>query len=66
MLLTSSSHRVRRSLCLILSGVAYVYRNQCQPFGIYADGRMVGHVMVIYDYDVPEYDVWHMMIDKAE
>ena len=44
---------------------AYVYRNQCQPFGIYADGRMVGYVMVIYDYDVPEYDIWHMMIDEA-
>ena len=43
---------------------AYVYRNQCQPFGIYADARMVGYVMVIYDYDVPEYDIWHMMIDK--
>ena len=26
---------------------AYVYRNQCQPFGIYADARMVGYVMVI-------------------
>ena len=45
---------------------AYVYRNQCQPFGIYADARMVGYVMVIYDYDVPEYDIWHMMIDAAE
>ncbi len=45
---------------------AYVYRNQCQPFGICADGRMVGYVMVIYDYDVPEYDIWHMMIDEAE
>lgn len=44
---------------------AYVYRTQCQPFGIYADGKMVGYVMVIYDYDVPEYDVWHMMIDAA-
>ena len=44
---------------------AYVYRAQCQPFGIYADGKMVGYVMVIYDYDVPEYDVWHMMIDAA-
>ena len=42
---------------------AYVYREQCQPFGIYADGTMVGYVMVIYDYDVPEYDIWHMMID---
>ncbi len=43
---------------------AYVYRNQCQPFGIYADGKMVGYVMVIYDNDIPEYDVWHMMIDR--
>ena len=44
---------------------AYVYRNQCQPFGIYADGKMVGYVMVIYDYDIPEYDIWHMMIDES-
>ena len=44
---------------------AYVYREQCQPFGIYSDDEMVGYVMVIYDYDVPEYDVWHMMIDKS-
>ena len=44
---------------------AYVYRDQCQPFGIYADGQMVGYVMVIYDYDVPEYDIWHMMIDEG-
>ncbi len=45
---------------------AYVYREQCQPFGIYAEGKMVGYVMVIYDYDIPEYDIWHMMIDEAE
>lgn len=45
---------------------AYVYRNQCQPFGIYADEKMVGYVMVIYDYDVPEYDIWHMMIDESQ
>ena len=45
---------------------AYVYRDQCQPFGIFAEGRMVGYVMVIYDYDVPEYDIWHMMINKEE
>ena len=44
---------------------AYVYRNQCRPFGIYAEGKMVGYVMVIYDYDVPEYDIWHMMIDES-
>ena len=45
---------------------AYVYRDQCQPFGIYADGKMVGYVMVIYDRDIPEYDIWHMMIDERE
>ena len=45
---------------------AYVYRDQCQPFGIYSAGKMVGYVMVIYDYDVPEYDIWHMMIDRTE
>ena len=43
---------------------AYVYRNQCQPFGICAEGKMVGYVIVIYDYDAPEYDIWHMMIDE--
>lgn len=45
---------------------AYVYRNQCQPFGICAAGKMVGYVMVIYDDEVPEYDIWHMMIDEKE
>ncbi len=44
---------------------AYVYRDQCQPFGIYADNKMVGYVMVIYDYDVLEYDIWHMMIEES-
>ena len=44
---------------------AYVYRDQCQPFGIYAGEKMVGYVMVIYDYDIPEYDIWHMMIDES-
>ena len=43
----------------------YVYREQCQPFGIYAEEKMIGYVMVIYDYDVPEYDIWHMMIDES-
>lgn len=45
---------------------AYVYRDQCKPFGIYAEDRMVGYVMVIYDCDVPEYDIWQMMIDASE
>ncbi|HCX64226.1 MAG TPA: N-acetyltransferase [Eubacteriaceae bacterium] len=42
---------------------AYAYYKQCTPFGIYAENIMVGYVMVVYDYDVPEYDVWHLMID---
>ena len=45
---------------------AYVYRAQCQPFGIYAERKMIGYVMVIYDYDIPEYDIWHMMIDEKK
>ena len=44
---------------------AYVYRDRCRPFGICADGKMVGYVMVIYDYDIPEYDIWHMMVDES-
>ena len=44
---------------------AYVYYHQCTPFGIYDGETMVGYVMVIYDYDVPEYDLWHMMIDES-
>lgn len=43
---------------------AYVYHSQCTPFGIYFDNKMVGYVMVIYDYDLVEYNIWHMMIDK--
>ena len=44
---------------------AYVYRDQCQPFGIYAEGKMIGYVMVIFDRDIAEYDIWHMMIDAS-
>ena len=43
---------------------AYVYRDQCQPFGIYAGDEMVGYVMVLYDYDEEVYNIWHMMIDS--
>ena len=44
---------------------AYVYRTQCQPFAILDNGKVIGYVMVIYDYDIPEYDIWHMMIDAS-
>ena len=42
---------------------AYVYYNQCIPFGIFNGDTMVGYMMVIYDYDLEEYNIWHMMID---
>ena len=45
---------------------AYVYYHQCTPFGIFCDEQMVGYVMVIYDYDLAEYNIWHMMIDEAQ
>lgn len=44
---------------------AYVYRNQCTPFGVYADEHMVGYVMVIFDDDERTYNIWHLMIDQA-
>lgn len=43
---------------------AYVYYSQCTPFGIFSDEKMVGYVMVIYDYDEQTYNIWHMMIDE--
>ena len=43
---------------------AYVYYNQCTPFGIYSNDTIVGYVMVIYDYDEETYNIWHMMIDE--
>lgn len=43
---------------------AYVYYHQCIPFGIYAGDSMVGYVMVIYDRDTEEYNLWHLMIDR--
>ena len=45
---------------------AYVYRDQCQPFGVYAGDTMAGYVMVIYDYDEEAYNIWHMMIDASK
>lgn len=45
---------------------AYVYYSQCTPFGVFDGARMVGYVMVIYDYDEQTYNIWHMMIDRRE
>ena len=44
---------------------AYIYYHQCIPFGIFHNDAMVGYMMVIYDYDLAEYNIWHMMIDVA-
>ena len=44
---------------------AYVYREQCVPFGIYAQDTMVGYVLVLYDPDERTYNIWHMMIDVS-
>lgn len=45
---------------------AYVYYEQCTPFGIYAENQMVGYVMVIYDYDEEVYNLWHLLIDASK
>lgn len=42
----------------------YVYYNECTPFGIYLDNKMIGYVMVIYNYDLHEYKIGHMVIDR--
>lgn len=43
---------------------AYVYYHQCTPFGIYAGDTMVGYIMVIFDRDTGDYNLWHLMIDR--
>lgn len=43
---------------------AYVYYNQCTPFAVFKENTIVGYVMVIYDYDEENYNIWHMMIDE--
>ena len=45
---------------------AYVYYTQFIPFGIFNDDTMVGYVMVIYDYDLTEYNIWHMISSYQE
>ena len=45
---------------------AYIYYHQCTPFGIFSGDTMVGYVMVIYDFDTGEYNLWHLMIDKRQ
>lgn len=44
---------------------AYVYRNQCTPFGVYCGDKLAGYLMVLYDDEEKTYNLWHMMIDEA-
>lgn len=43
---------------------AYVYYGQCTPFAVFSGSRVVGYLMVIYDYDEETYNIWHLMIDR--
>lgn len=43
---------------------AYVYYKQCTPFAVFSGGKVVGYVMVIYDYDEEAYNIWHLMVDR--
>lgn len=45
---------------------AYIYKDQCTPFGIYHEDIMVGYILVIYDPDENTYNLWHLMIDAKE
>lgn len=42
---------------------AYVHRDQCQPFAIYASDKIVGYVLTIFDQEDDLYCIWHMLID---
>lgn len=56
---TYVSHPMR-SLAL-----AYVYPNQCMPFGLYSGEHMVGYVMLRFDPSENACILWHFMIDKS-
>ena len=43
---------------------AYVYYEQCTPLAVFSGSQVVGYVMVIYDYDEENYNIWHLMIDR--
>ena len=45
---------------------AYVYRDQCTPFGVYAGETMVGYLLVLFDPEEVTYNLWHVMIDAAQ
>lgn len=42
---------------------AYVYYDQCTPLAVCCSDKVVGYLMVIYDYDEETYNIWHLMID---
>lgn len=48
-----------RSLAL-----AWVYKDTAYPFAVYADGKMVGFIMLGYYKERDQYTVWKFMIDR--
>lgn len=45
---------------------AYVYRDTAFPFGIYADDKAVGFIMLGYYESRKQYTLWKFLIDKAQ
>lgn len=45
---------------------AYVYRDQCRPFGVFDAERMVGYLLLLYDDGEKTYNLLHMMIDRTQ
>ena len=43
---------------------AYVYRNTAFPFAVYADGAVVGFIMLGYYAERDQYTLWKLLIDK--
>lgn len=46
--------------------MAYVYYAQSLPVGLYADEKMVGYALLLYDRDAAAYSICHFSIDAAE
>lgn len=44
---------------------AWAYRGQCRPYAFAVGGEPVGYALLLYDYDLAEYDIWHVMVDAS-
>ena len=43
---------------------AYVYRDTAFPFAVYADGAVVGFIMLGYYEERDQYTLWKFLIDR--